>query len=83
MFQRCFNDSSYEQALGIALESRRVDMVRASIEKSGDARRDMLVHAFDLCQTVVSPRSWRCEVLQVLVDIYKTNDNEDEFVDLW
>ena len=83
MFQRCFDDNSYEQALGIALESRRVDMVRASIEKSGAARRGMLVHAFDLCQTVVSPRSWRREVLQVLVDIYKTNDNEDEFVDLW
>lgn len=82
MFQRCFNDGSYEQALGIALEARRVDMVRASIQQSGSGRSDMLVHAFDLCQSVVSSRTWRREVLTVLVDIYKQNDTNDDYVSL-
>jgi 26S proteasome regulatory subunit N2 len=82
MFKRCFDDGSYEQALGIALEARRVDMVRASIQQSGSGKSGMLVHAFDLCQSVVSSRTWRREVLTVLVDIYKENDTNDDYVSL-
>jgi len=35
MFARCFSDGEYKQALGIALEARRLDMVEQSIMKSG------------------------------------------------
>ena len=52
---------------GIALEAKRVDMVRESIQQSGRGKHDMLIHAFDLCQSVVPSRRWRREVLQVLV----------------
>ena len=76
MFARCFRDGSYEQALGIAIESRRVDMVRESINRS-PRRNSMLVHAFDLCQSVVTLRSWRREILGVLVELYKQKDARD------
>ena len=82
MFRRCFADGSFEQALGIALEAKRVDMVRESIEQSGTGKSAMLIHAFDLCQSVVSSRSWRQEVLQVLVDIYKQDDTTTDYVSL-
>jgi len=52
---------------GIALEAKRVDMERESIQQSGRGKHDMLIHAFDLCQSVVPSRRWRREVLQVLV----------------
>ena len=42
-------------------------MVRESIQQSGRGKHDMLIHAFDLCQSVVPSRRWRREVLQVLV----------------
>lgn len=34
MFQRCFEDNEFKQALGIAVETRRMDMLRESILKS-------------------------------------------------
>jgi 26S proteasome regulatory subunit N2 len=82
MFKRCFEDGSFEQALGIALEAKRVDMVRESIEQSGSGKNNMLIHAFDLCQSVVSSRAWRREVLQVLVDIYMQDTTKNDFVSL-
>ena len=36
MFKRCFEDKKWKQAIGIALESRRLDKVRDAIEQSND-----------------------------------------------
>ena len=36
MFKRCFSDKQYKQAIGIALEARRLDKVKEAIEMSGD-----------------------------------------------
>ena len=33
-FEQCFDEGKYKQAMGIALETKRIDMVQASIEKS-------------------------------------------------
>ena len=40
MFQRCFDDCMYKQAVGIALETRRVDIFEDAIMKSVSACRD-------------------------------------------
>ena len=34
MFQRCFDDRQYKQAVGIALETRRIDIFEDAIMKS-------------------------------------------------
>lgn len=34
MFQRCFDDGKYRQAVGIALETRRLDIFQDAIKKS-------------------------------------------------
>ncbi len=34
MFQRCFDDGEFKQALGIAVETHRLDMFRAAITKA-------------------------------------------------
>jgi 26S proteasome regulatory subunit N2 len=36
MFGRCFQDKMFKQAIGVALESRRLDKVQSAIELSGD-----------------------------------------------
>lgn len=36
MFKRCFADKRWKQAIGIALESRRLDKVRDAIESSNE-----------------------------------------------
>jgi 26S proteasome regulatory subunit N2 len=36
MFNRCFQDKKFKQAIGVALEARRLDKVQSAIELSGD-----------------------------------------------
>ena len=70
MFDRCFQDGAYKQALGVAIESLRLDKVEETINKSPDPTA-MLTHCFDVCQTLVSNREFRLKVLAVLVKLHK------------
>ena len=47
MFVRCYEDNQFNQAIGIALESRRLDKVREAIEKSNDIE-DKLSYTFTI-----------------------------------
>lgn len=47
MFQRCLDDGQYRQALGLALETRRMDIFEASITQSDDVAA-MLSYAFQV-----------------------------------
>ncbi|KAI9360703.1 armadillo-type protein [Pilaira anomala] len=75
MFQRCAEDCEYEQAIGIALESRRLDVVKSIIQK-GDANK-LLTYVLDVCMTLVQNLEFRNEVLRLLVDLYETLKNPD------
>ncbi|KAG2199130.1 hypothetical protein INT47_009869 [Mucor saturninus] len=75
MFQRCAEDCEYEQAIGIALESRRLDVVKSIIQK-GDASK-LLTYVLDVCMTLVQNLEFRNEVLRLLVELYKTLENPD------
>ena len=46
-FEQCFDEGKYKQATGIALETKRIDMVQASIEKSQNPEM-MLGYTFTL-----------------------------------
>eukprot|EP00742_Colponemidia_sp_Colp-10_P001792 GILJ01001916.1.p1 GENE.GILJ01001916.1~~GILJ01001916.1.p1 ORF type:complete len:980 (-),score=200.10 GILJ01001916.1:129-3032(-) len=76
MWERCFQDGEFKQALGIALESRRLDKVEQSIV-SASKMEDMLAYCFDIAQTVVTSREFRRQVLQVLVKLYRSRPNPD------
>jgi 26S proteasome regulatory subunit N2 len=46
MFQRCFSDKKFKQAIGIALEARRLDKVKEAIELSGEEIEENLGYTF-------------------------------------
>lgn len=48
MFQRCLDDGQYRQAMGLALETRRMDIFESSITQSDDII-NMLIYAFQAC----------------------------------
>jgi 26S proteasome regulatory subunit N2 len=54
----CFADGQYQQAIGIALESRRLDKLEQAVLSSGDAPAH-LAYALRVCQTLVSSRDFR------------------------
>ncbi|OQR83320.1 26S proteasome non-ATPase regulatory subunit [Achlya hypogyna] len=71
MFDRCYASGTYKQALGVALESRRLDKVEESLRKSPDVS-NMLAYCFDVCRTMVTNRAFRLQVLEVLVTVYSS-----------
>lgn len=71
MIQRCLEDGQYRQALGIALETRRMDIVEASIMKSDDVA-GMLAYAFQVTMSLIQNRGFRNTVLRCLVSLYRS-----------
>lgn len=63
MFQRCLDDHKYKQAIGIALETRRLDIFEKTILESVRARDRMCIHAARLFQAWIQKRSARSVLL--------------------
>lgn len=70
MFQRCFDDKQYRQAVGIALETRRMDMFEKAIVSSKEVPA-MLAYSANVAMTLVQNRAFQDEVLRTLVRLYK------------
>lgn len=76
MFSRCYDDGEFHQALGIAIESKRLDHVSSSITRSHDVK-GMLSYAYQLSQTLVLSHAFKRELLQTLVQLYSTQSTPD------
>lgn len=71
MIQRCLEDGQYRQALGIALETRRMDIFESAISRSDDINA-MLAYAFQVTMGLIQNRSFRSTVLRCLVKMYRS-----------
>ncbi|CAM9429252.1 unnamed protein product, partial [Phaeothamnion confervicola] len=76
MFDRCYVDGEYAQAMGIALESRRLDKVEETIRRCPD-QPALLAYTLDVCQTLVQSRAVRLRVLRVLVKLHREQPRPD------
>ena len=79
MFERCYQDNQFNQAIGVALESRRIDKVREAIEKSKDIE-EKLSYTFTIAQNIVqSNKQFRSEILRHLLLIYESKQGGGNF----
>ncbi|RYY83136.1 hypothetical protein EON63_11930 [archaeon] len=72
MFVRCYADQCFEQALGVALDTHRIDKVAEVVSMALKAGKEgILGYAFSLCQSArkVTPRDFRLSVIQILVQV--------------
>ncbi|CAF4112084.1 unnamed protein product [Rotaria sordida] len=69
MFQRCFDDKKYKQAIGIALETRRIDIFEKAIKEANHSP-EMLTYAFKITMQLLQNRKFRTVVLRILVHLY-------------
>lgn len=76
MFERCFEHHQYKQVLGLALETRRMDLFERSITNSHDVAA-MLSYAFRVCMSFLENRQFRDEVLRILVRLYRNLEKPD------
>ena len=65
-FEQCFDEGKFKQAIGIALETKRIDMVQASIEKSQNPE-GMLGYTFTLATETIKSQEFRTEVLKMIL----------------
>lgn len=75
---RCFKDGQYEQAVGIALEARRLDKLEQTIKASPDMVK-ILTYSLQVCQTLVISREFRQQVSLAFVlclGVHKQPDNQ-------
>ena len=79
MFKTCFTDKKYKQAIGIALESRRLDKVKEAIECSNEFVEENLAYTFTIAQDIVKSKDFRTEVLTLLLLIYQNRNDSGNF----
>jgi 26S proteasome regulatory subunit N2 len=80
LFERCYRDGCYEQAMGVALDTRRLDKVQEVCNKSLEASHESILgYTFNLCQGArnIPSREFRLSVIDVLVNVYGTLPEPD------
>ncbi len=77
LFAKCIADGEYEQAIGMALESFRLDIVKEAISKGKNT--SLLAYLLKSAMTVVEHVVFRSKVFQLLVDLFKGLAEPDYF----
>ena len=74
MFERCFADEAYFQAIGIAIEARRIDKVGESVArcKSEEQKAILLKYILNTAIDIIGSRSFRLEVIQTIINLFES-----------
>ncbi|XP_038702017.1 26S proteasome non-ATPase regulatory subunit 1 homolog A-like [Tripterygium wilfordii] len=70
MLDNCILDGKYQQAMGIAIECRRLDKLEEAITRS-DNVHGTLSYCINVSHSFVNRREYRNEVLRLLVKVHK------------
>ncbi|KAB1213692.1 hypothetical protein CJ030_MR5G016203 [Morella rubra] len=76
MLDKCIADGKYPQAMGIAIECRRLDKLEEAITKS-DNIQGTLSYCINVSHSFVNLREYRSEVLRLLVQVYQKLPSPD------
>ncbi|KAG6741509.1 hypothetical protein POTOM_054770 [Populus tomentosa] len=76
LLDKCIMDGKYQQAMGIAIECRRLDKLEEAIMKS-DNVHGTLSYCINVSHSFVNRREYRLEVLQLLVNVYQKLPSPD------
>jgi len=76
VFQRFFDEKKFKQAIGIAIETRRLDVFEKAITSSGNVT-DTISYAYRITHQLIQNRKFRNAILRLLVRIYSNLSNPD------
>ncbi|KAK8579416.1 hypothetical protein V6N13_142625 [Hibiscus sabdariffa] len=76
MLDKCIIDGKYQQAMGIAIECRRLDKLEEAITRS-DIVHATLAYSIHVSHSFIYRREYRQEVLQLLVKLYQKLPSPD------
>lgn len=86
MFDNCLNAGNYKQAIGIAIESRRLDVFERAVRATPDLS-EMLSYCTSLCTRVIQHKGLREEILRLLVRLHsdlnsKFHGNQPDYINI-
>ncbi|CAL6428192.1 unnamed protein product [Bathycoccus prasinos] len=76
MFEKCHEEKQWTHAVGVALESKRLDALEKAISRA-EQPEVVLSYATKVSQTLVMQKSFRAEALALLVKLYETLDFDE------
>ncbi|KAK4217556.1 armadillo-type protein [Rhypophila decipiens] len=94
LFESCLKEGKYRQVVGIAVEAKNLDVLRKVIKRaSEDSKRsktpvqegsqgpaeELMDYALSICMDVVQERSFRTEILRLILDLLSDIPNPDYF----
>ncbi|WIA09523.1 hypothetical protein OEZ85_008919 [Tetradesmus obliquus] len=79
MLDRCCAHGQFEQAVGVALEGRRLDRLQALVAAAPD-QPALLGYALRVCQRLVVNKDFRQQVLRLLIRLYEECEQPDYVV---
>ncbi|KAL2756047.1 hypothetical protein ACRALDRAFT_1050675 [Sodiomyces alcalophilus JCM 7366] len=93
LFDACLNEGRYKQVMGIAVEAKNLDVLRRVIQKAGEdgasskgkssdgptAAEELMEYALSICMDIVQERSFRREILRLVLDLLNDIPNPDYF----
>ncbi|KAK1142872.1 proteasome regulatory particle base subunit [Aspergillus melleus] len=89
LFEQCFQQKRYRQVIGIAIEAKSLDVLRKTIirasedekKQDGESRRseELMEYVLDICMGIVQERSFRNEILKLILDLLNEIPSPDYF----
>mmetsp|Transcript_3610 Transcript_3610/g.10844 ORF Transcript_3610/g.10844 Transcript_3610/m.10844 type:complete len:1016 (+) Transcript_3610:101-3148(+) len=80
VLENCIERGEIREALGVAIEARRLDRVRSAV-KSCSSRAERIAalsYCFECAQTLVASRQYRNDILKLLAELHREEDQPEE-----
>ncbi|TQV97023.1 26S proteasome regulatory subunit Rpn2 [Cordyceps javanica] len=93
LFDSCLKQGRYRQVVGIAIESKNLDILRKVIKRASDDDKkavkshdgaaspaeELMEYTLGVCMDIVQERSFRTEILRLILDLLNEIPNPDYF----
>ncbi|KAL8026545.1 hypothetical protein ABFX02_14G035400 [Erythranthe guttata] len=76
MLDKCISDGKFQQAIGMAIECRRLDKLEEAVIRSDNVHAT-INYCIDVSHSFVNRREYRLEVLRLLVKVYQQLPSPD------
>jgi 26S proteasome regulatory subunit N2 len=82
IFESCYQSGAYRHVVGIAIEARNREVLKAAILRCGKDKQntdELMEYVLDICMNVVQERGLRDEILQLLLELLNDITDPDYF----
>ncbi|OAA73385.1 26S proteasome regulatory complex, non-ATPase subcomplex, Rpn2/Psmd1 subunit [Cordyceps fumosorosea ARSEF 2679] len=93
LFDSCLKQGRYRQVVGIAIESKNLDILRKVIQRASEDENkavkthdvasgpaeELMEYTLGVCMDIVQERSFRTEILRLILDLLNEISNPDYF----